>query len=152
MIYISHRGNIYGEAPIFENHPDHIKLSLKLGYEVEVDVWYNEEQFWLGHNEPLYKVEPEFLENENLWIHAKNHMALMLCLKYGFHVFWHQEDDCTITSKGYVWAYPGKDIEGSIAVMPEINNDSMHNRVGMCSDIVGEYKNNMELYIDEKIS
>ena len=25
-----------------------------------------------------------------------------------FNYFWHQEDDYTLTSEGYVWVYPGK--------------------------------------------
>lgn len=143
MIYIAHRGNIYGDTPIFENHPDHINLSLKLGYNAEVDVWYDQGQFWLGHDEPLHKIDPEYLEDERIWVHAKNHMALVMGLKYGFHVFWHQDDNCVFTSKGYVWANSGIDIEGSIAVMPEINNDYIDNRIGICSDIVGEYKENL---------
>jgi len=42
-------------------------------------------------------------------------------LKEGdIHCFWHQEDDVTLTSKGYIWTYPGKDLtENSIVVMPE---------------------------------
>ena len=28
--------------------------------------------------------------------------------KMNCHYFWHQEDDYTITSKGIIWAYPGK--------------------------------------------
>jgi hypothetical protein len=40
--------------------------------------------------------------------------------------FFHQEDDITLTSKGYIWAYPGKQpIKNSIAVMPELNKDDL---------------------------
>ena len=34
--------------------------------------------------------------------------------------FWHQNDDYTITSKGYIWAYPGKKLnKNAIYVLPE---------------------------------
>ena len=57
------------------------------------------------------------------------------------HYFWHQNDDITLTSKGYIWAYPGKQpIKNSIAVLPEIHNDDISNCIGICSDIIEAYK------------
>jgi hypothetical protein len=55
--------------------------------------------------------------------------------------FWHQEDDVTLTSKGYIWAYPGKQpIKNSIAVMPELKNDNLSECIGICSDNISNYK------------
>ena len=55
--------------------------------------------------------------------------------------FWHQNDDITLTSKGYIWTYPGKQpIQSSIAVMPELYNDNLTNCIGICSDHVEDYK------------
>ena len=46
-----------------------------------------------------------------------------------------------MTSKGYLWAYPGKQpIKRSIAVMPEINNDDISECIGVCSDVIQKYK------------
>lgn len=61
MNYISHRGNISGRNPKKENHPDYIKAAINEGYEVEVDIWYNNNQYCLGHNKPLYPIKKEFL-------------------------------------------------------------------------------------------
>ena len=55
--------------------------------------------------------------------------------------FFHQEDDITLTSKGYIWAYPGKQpIKNSIAVMPELNKDDLTKATGICSDYIKDYK------------
>ena len=40
MYYISHRGNLKGSKPEYENHPNYIKKALSMGYDVEIDVWY----------------------------------------------------------------------------------------------------------------
>ena len=56
------------------------------------------------------------------------------------HYFWHQKDDIALTSKGYIWAYPGKQpIKESIAVLPEIYKDDVSNCIGICSDNIIEY-------------
>jgi hypothetical protein len=55
--------------------------------------------------------------------------------------FWHEEDTVTLTSFNWIWAYPGKQpIKGSIAVMPEINNDDISEAGGICSDFIKNYK------------
>ena len=60
MILISHRGNILGRKKQLENNPNYIDNTLKLGYDVEVDVWSIDKQFYLGHDEPQYKIEKVF--------------------------------------------------------------------------------------------
>ena len=42
MIFISHRGNLKGRVPDMENHPNHIRNALTKGFEVEIDVWYKD--------------------------------------------------------------------------------------------------------------
>ena len=66
MILISHRGNILGRKKQLENNPNYIDNALKLGYDVEVDVWSIDKQFYLGHDEPQYKIERSFLQNKKL--------------------------------------------------------------------------------------
>ena len=58
-----------------------------------------------------------------------------------FNYFWHETDTLTLTSKGYIWVYPGKQIvKNSIAVLPEIFNDNISECVGICSDNIKNYK------------
>jgi hypothetical protein len=67
--------------------------------------------------------------------------ALFEMKKYAIHYFWHEEDTVALTSKNYVWAYPGKQpIKGSIAVMPERSNEVVSVCKGICSDVIKKYK------------
>ena len=142
MIFISHRGNIDGKKPLFENSPPYIEKALKKGFDVEIDVWYHNNQWFLGHDEPQYLVKRNFLTNDRFWCHAKNLQALEQLLKLGAHCFWHQEDEYTLTSRGAIWAYPGKDlVKNSICVMPERDNYKIEIEcLGICSDIIEEYR------------
>ena len=141
MILISHRGNINGRIEETENRPDYIEDTIKLGFNVEIDVWFQNMQFYLGHDKPQYKVDYKFLVNEKLWCHAKNIDALLEMKKYAIHYFWHEEDTVALTSKNYIWAYPGRQpIKRSIAVMPELNNDNIDQCIGICSDYILKYK------------
>ena len=143
MILISHRGNIDGAIPERENSPDYIMEAIRQGYDVEVDVWYSNNTFWLGHDNPEYQIGLYFLlENaDKLWCHAKNIEAIVEMKKEKtINCFWHQKDDITLTSKGHIWAYPGKQpIKNSIAVMPEIYNDDLDKCIGICSDYISNY-------------
>jgi hypothetical protein len=144
MILISHRGNINGPIPEKENHPDYIDEAIALGYDVEIDLWNVEGVLLLGHDEPQYGVSQEWLNERihKLWVQCKNIEAMEWMNSVGsFIYFWHQEDTLTLTSFSHIWAYPGKQpIKNSIAVMPEINNDSTTACKGICSDYIQNYK------------
>ena len=147
MILISHRGNINGRFESHENEPTYIDLSISKGYDVEVDVWYKDNILWLGHDKPQYGVDFRWFRDRvsKLWIHCKNIDALIYFKESGYEMnyFWHQEDDVTITSSGYFWTYPGKQLTtNSIAVMPEISEFvNMNIALGVCSDYIEKYKN-----------
>ena len=141
MIFISHRGNISGIRSSDENNPNYVNTALKLGYEVEVDVRFENGKFFLGHDFSQYHVDNEFLLNSKIWCHAKTKEALEALEKIKAHYFWHQEDDYTITSKGYIWTYPGKKIlPKSICVLPERVNYKKIDCLGICSDFIEKYK------------
>ena len=135
MILISHRGNLNGKSNK-ENKPGYIHKALWQGFDVEIDVWYIDDEFWLGHDIPQYKIEENFLENPRLWCHAKNIDALYKMTSNSLiHCFWHQDDDVTLTSRGYLWTYPGKQLtEKSISVLPEKKFDV--EVAGVCSDFI----------------
>ena len=147
MILIAHRGLINGPDSVFENSPKAIKLAFSKGYHCEIDVRYIEGRWFLGHDEPTYEVDYEFLRQPNLWIHAKNLDALYVlgAEQHRLNFFWHQEDDFTLTSQGYIWTYPGKELtSNSIQVMPEWEDKSLKNInstcFGICSDYVERIK------------
>mgnify|MGYP001239753836 FL=1 len=142
MILISHRGNLNGKKIDKENSPQYIKNALNEGFDVEIDVWHADNNFYLGHDEPEFLIKAEFLQNKKLWCHAKNLEALLNLSKIKAVFFWHQDDDYTLTSNGYIWTYPGKKLtKNSICVLPEINNVDFSNSCGVCSDYILKYKN-----------
>ena len=150
MKLIAHRGNIDGSNPLDENRPEYIEEAILSGYDVEIDVRYDplDNNFYLGHDEPQYVVSLFWLAKNvnNLWIHCKDINALnyFVTRTSGYNYFWHQEDDFTLTSKNYIWTYPGKTYTpSSVIVMPEwnlnISNFSdllVYGCHGICSDYV----------------
>ena len=141
MIFISHRGNTTGPDKKSENSPEYINHALGLGYNVEIDVWLIDQQFYLGHDDAQYPVDLEFLKNKRLWCHAKNYEALLYMKKEGIHCFWHEQDKVTLTTEGFIWTYPGNQpLKDSIAVMPERNDEEIKSCLGVCSDYIQRYK------------
>jgi len=144
MILISHRGNINGKIVEKENHPEYIDDAIDMGYNVEIDLWVIDNVLFLGHDEPTYVIDYDWLKERRhkLWIHCKNINALeKMDEKVELHYFWHEEDTVTLTSRGNIWAYPGKQpIKDSIAVMPEMYNDDISKCLGVCSDYIKKYK------------
>ena len=122
MKIIAHRGNLNGPNPLTENDPKRITQCIEDGYDVEIDVWYMDGDWFVGHDEPLYRIELEFLKQKGLWCHAKNIESLyeLIQISDEINCFWHQTDDVTLTSFGFLWTYPGKNLTPkSIAVLPE---------------------------------
>ena len=115
MVLISHRGNIDGKNTEFENQPSYIDDAIKLGYNVEIDVWYIDNKLYLGHDSADYQIDIDWLKSRlsKVWIHCKHLPAIeyfhnntdVMVRGYG-NYFFHNTDDTTITSKGYLWVYP----------------------------------------------
>lgn len=144
---IAHRGLRNGPNSELENRPDQIILSLTQGYDCEIDLRIEHGKFFLGHDEPTYEIQEKFLELEGLWIHAKNLDALRWLIDTDLNYFWHQNDDFVITSKSYIWAFPGMQLtDRSVCVMPEWNDPRFEviadtSCYGICSDYVDEISN-----------
>lgn len=145
MIKIAHRGNQNGPAQN-ENEPTQLVATLSGGFDIEVDVWKVEGEFFLGHDAPQYPVDEQFLRDigDSAWYHCKNLDALEHFNKHlsDLRYFWHQEDAYTLTSNGYIWTYPGQQItDRSILVhlgKPDLSTfDVMP--YAICSDYVREF-------------
>jgi hypothetical protein len=140
MIFISHRGNLDGINKNEENRPNYILNALEKNFDVEIDIWYVDGSFLLGHDKPEFSINEEFLNNKKFWFHAKNIDALYQLNTRGLHCFWHQNDDVVLTSKGFLWTYPGKYLtNNSICVLPEISNSLTTVCAGLCSDFILKY-------------
>jgi len=138
MLIISHRGNIQGSNCKLENNPNHISELLQLNKHIEIDVWYKNKKFYLGHDKAQYKVDLSFLKHKNLWCHAKNLDALQIMLNEKIHCFWHQDDNFTITSKGYIWTFPGKPTTKKSVIVDTKKGwrDKKYDCFGVCVDWV----------------
>ena len=108
--------------------------------EIDICKW-DGKNFYLGHDEPQEAVSPAWLEGRPLWIHAKDHVALHELIDQNLHCFWHNTDRYSLTSNGWIWAYPGEPGgKRAITVFPEKNKD-WKKFSGICSDNIESYKN-----------
>lgn len=144
MKIIAHRGNICGRSE-FENHPDQIAVALSKDFDVEIDVWALDDKLFLGHDEPQFEINVDFLLKiaDCSWIHCKNRHALeRLCAFDSLNIFWHQEDDFVLTRTNHIWTYPGKPLGSrSIAVMPPDDSDpNILSAAGICTDFPELFK------------
>ena len=146
---ISHRGNINGRINEAENRPEYIDDAIRLGYDVEIDIWVKNDILYLGHDIPQYEIPLEWLFHRKgrLWVHCKNVDAVEYVYDTDLNHFWHDTDTMTLTSKGYIWVYPGRQpIRKSIAVMPELKymltgvEEDLSVCSGICSDYIQKYK------------
>jgi hypothetical protein len=149
MKIIAHRGLLSGPNPELENHPDQIIEAISNGFDVEIDLRFIDNEWWLGHDKSQYKVEWNFIETHSnwLWIHAKDiatlHQLTVANERKALHYFFHDIDDCTLTSERFIWTFPGKLLtEQSIAVMPERveNWQGLENCFAICTDFAIEYR------------
>lgn len=145
MLFIAHRGNIIKPTPRLENKPEYVANALKNGLDTEIDVWFIDGFWFLGHDEPRYHTSKQFLTNHKLWTHAKNLCTLFELLRIKAHCFWHQSDDATLTSKGYMWTFANKPLTKlSIAVLPENSHyqkSELKKCAGICTDFINKYQN-----------
>lgn len=149
MIYIAHRGLYQGPDKERENHPDQINSALAKGYHVEIDIRYIDKKLVLGHDNPDYEININFINPRKTWIHCKNIEALYYFTTYmgeQYNYFWHENDQYTLTSKKYIWTNFGQTLtDMSIMVMPEFVDDTLLNTknvkcYGICSDYIDKIK------------
>lgn len=148
MKIISHRGNLIGSNPIRENSIDYIEEAISEGFDVEVDLRVEDNQCYLGHDDPQYFVTMEWLRKykDVLWIHCKNLEALekLSSSMIEFNYFWHETDCYTITSKGIGWCLVGqKPYFNSVVVLLESIDrpEYIKNSFGICTDTPLFYRN-----------
>jgi hypothetical protein len=149
---ISHRGNLTGPNPLRENSIDYIEDAIAEGFDVEIDLRVEDDECYLGHDDPQYFVTMEWLKKykDVLWIHCKNREALekLSISMIEFNYFWHETDRYTITSKGFGWILVGQfPYSKGIIVLPESINyyddpENLKKGFGICTDKPVFYKNN----------
>ncbi len=121
LLWILHRGLQNGPSSELENQEEILWARVKEGWHVELDLWIKDKSLWLGHDGPQRPLrDHSLLHHPNVWIHAKHLPAAQYCLEHNYHCFVHDTDCGTLTSKQYLWCYPGSSAgPRSIVVLPE---------------------------------
>jgi hypothetical protein len=120
--WILRRGLRYGPDADLENKESELWARIKEGWDIQIDVWCIDGVWWLGRDEPTYKLMDTLLLALNrVWIHCKNMEALMECRnRIGVNYFTHHNDPATLTSSNWIWCYPGTMAgKHSVCVLPE---------------------------------
>lgn len=142
--WICHRGLKHGPNKDLENKETEILARLSEGWDVEIDVWYKDGEWWLGHDKPSDRLcDTSILLHPHVWVHCKHLPALEQCIQHkSIHCFTHDSDEATLTSNQYIWCYPGNILgKRSVCVMPERHDFKIHdisNSEYVCSDYLPE--------------
>ena len=149
MKVISHRGCLNGPNKDLENHPEKIDKSLSLGFDVEIDLRFKSNEFFLGHDIEQYKISLDWLldRSEKIWVHCKDDLSFQYLntIESNLNYFWHENDKFTLTSRGYIWAFPNKKLyKSAINVLPELNFKNTKTvksakPLGICTDYPHHY-------------
>lgn len=168
MRIISHRGNLDGPNPSYENHPEYINGAISNGFKVEVDLWETVGDatgaFYLGHDEPIHKL---FEFSYDHIYHCKDLRTFLYMDSLGiypkFEFFYHTEEAIVHTSYNWRWIHPNflrvaslvkrpEKLNKSIAVLPEqtdLTNEELMRFGGICTDYPLQYKEVID-YLEEK--
>ena len=168
MRIISHRGNLKGPSST-ENTFEAIEETLDAGFDVEIDVWYVANKFWLGHDEPERSFHIDMLDSwskkGDVYVHCKNIWSAQFFLEdYGFKFrpvfpFMHDNDQAVFLHNEKLWVHPNAvhSVDPSlskkcIAVLPslksaeyDINLDlNFESWYGICTDYPLELRKSLE--------
>ena len=143
MKIISHRGNLEGINTELENKPEQITKVINVGFDVEIDLRTKNGKLFLGHDYPQYKIDYEWLEtnNKSLWIHAKDYESVDFLRTTNFNWFWHDKDEMTLTSQGFIWSNIGKYFKNGITVCLDYQELPDY-LLGVCTDEPLKYLKN----------
>ena len=147
MRLISNRGNIEGPNSENENQYAHIVYALNAGFDCKIDVRVHNNKLYVGHEEPIFEINFEWLENNynKLWLQCMDTSVIEKFYELDqrgdfLHYFWHQSDMLSITNKGYILSYSGEHlINRCIAMFPEIHDQDISKCYGICSDKISNY-------------
>lgn len=151
MKLISHRGNITG--PGLENDPRSVDLAISKGYDVEIDLRFDGNDLFLGHDTPDFKVDFDWIysRKENLWIHCKDLQSSIALSKIQtpdqkLRYFCHSDDPFVLVSTGHIWMHYNvldflNQFLDNTCIVPLINQEHINKYYnpkvyGVCSDYV----------------
>lgn len=138
MKIVSHRGNLDGENPKLENHPDQIDLAIRNNFLVEVDLRIVNDRFFLGHDTSDYLIDKQWLlyRKQYLIIHSKDLLTSnhLVRLNKELNWFYHTDEDIVLSSWGWIWCYPGIYLSEGITVLIGDQVKLPSKVLGVCTD------------------
>lgn len=152
--FYAHRGNLYGPNPEQENKIEYIEQAINLGFNVEVDVWYNQDgNYYLGHDFPQYLISKEYLfeRADKLLVHAKNNETFLKLYSKKINIFLHTTEKSVLTSKNNIIFhpdyYPTENIPlFAIFSMPELSQI----KPSFDKGIITDYASTLNDYLETK--
>lgn len=139
--FISHRGNLTGPDPANENKTDYLINAYNKGHYVECDVQTHNGVLYFGHDEPQETINWQFITKTRVFCHAKDLESFVVLYNLNTNCFWHQQDDITVTSKGFIWCYPGIHVIHGRAIWLDLYGYDLPKTIpdeifGICGDTV----------------
>ena len=138
---IAHRGLTEGPNHDLENSVERLTLRKENGLHSEIDIWWKDNHFWIGHDFPREQVSLDFLTSPYFWIHAKHRESFLELQKVssekalGLRIFYHTDEDYILTTLGDTIIYPGlADCNGWVYMMPEMGSIQPSIASAICSD------------------
>lgn len=152
MRLISHRGNIIGPNPNRENTPSYIDCAIGGSYDVEVDISYINDKFYLGHDEPNIEISETWMlkRKDNIWFHCKNISAAAKLSEMGnFKYFCHTNDQFSLISTSHIWVHDLNLKLDHKCVIPLLCHADVKNYNGefvyaICTDYISFAKNHLK--------
>jgi len=138
MDFIAHRGNYQGRDSTRENTQEYMNEAIEAGHHVEVDVQLLNGVLWYGHDNPQAWADEKFLAKREVIVHAKTIECIPPLMHIDAHFFFHDQDDCTLTSNGWVWCYPGKHVQCSKGVWLDLHNKPLPDNIPAIRAICGD--------------
>jgi hypothetical protein len=139
---ICHRANLWGADAKRENKIEAIKECISLGFDVEIDLRFYRNKFYLGHDERQESIPFDLLQKlkNKLWIHCKDLEALHELNGSKLNYFWHDKDQYTLTSKKTIWTFPNQKVTDNCVIvcqtLEETNKYLKSSAYKVCTDFI----------------
>lgn len=143
-LQLHHRGNSRCQ-PCVENDPAAIEQLVGAGRHVEIDIWRTADGLFLGHDTPMYPISIDWICNRKdyLLIHCKDGTTFSWLVAingehgYDLNLFYHTDEDYVLSSRGWIIAYPGKQLyPDCLNMMPEMAGVKATDYFAICSDLL----------------
>jgi hypothetical protein len=139
MLLISNKGNTTGTNILLQNTPGYIDSTIKQGYNVKIDLWYQNNKCYLGSDGPKIEIEWKWLIDNasSLWVKCASTETFSFLLENGkaLNFFYNDQDPIAITSKGIAWSFNNNFTKNTIVY----DTDQIDGVLGVCSDYVSKW-------------